>query len=28
VGNLVVDRTANIRGKPAEGIVKWWLDRL
>ena len=27
-GNLILDRTANIRGKPAESVVRWWYDRL
>lgn len=27
-GDLAVDRTANIRGKPAEALMKWWFDRL
>lgn len=27
-GNLILDRTANIRGKPAESLVKWWYSQL
>ncbi len=27
-GNLIVDKTANIRGKPAESVVKWWYSKL
>jgi len=27
-GNLILDRTANIRGKPAESVVRWWYDKL
>ena len=27
-GNLILDKTANIRGKPAESIVKWWYSKL
>lgn len=28
VDNLIVDRTANVRGKPAESILKWWFGQL
>ena len=28
IGNLIVDKTANIRGKPAESVVKWWYSKL
>ena len=28
IGNLIVDKTANIRGKPAQSIVKWWYSKL
>ncbi len=27
VNNLIVDRTANVRGKPAESILKWWFEQ-
>ena len=28
IGNLILDRTANIRGKPAESVVRWWYQKL
>ena len=26
--NLIVEKTANIRGKPAESVVQWWYGKL
>ena len=28
VNNLIVDKTANIRGKPADSILSWWFNKI
>ena len=27
VGEVAMDKSANIRSKPAEGVARWWFDR-